>query len=700
MSKPVSKPALHDLDHLIAPASIALIGASSRADTSGKTLFDMVAVDGYAGRVYPVNPKYTEIEGKTCYPSLSELPEVVDHVAIAVGNAQLEDTLEQVIVHGAKAATIFASCLSASEDGPLLSEKLKARARESGVLLCGGNSMGLYNRIAGLRIASFGSSTPLRLGGVAWIVQSGSAISAIAHGDRRLGFTLCVSTGMEFTTTAADYADWALAQDETRVIGMFLESVRDPEKFIRVLERSNKQRIPVVILKVGRTEKSAAMAVSHTGAIAGNDLAFNAICDRYGVIRVKNFNEMIATLQLFDREVAILPGSLATMHDSGGEREMWVDIADDLGVPFATINAETREVLKKNLDVGLVPENPLDAWGTPADAEQRFVNCLSALANDPATGLAFFCTNPRDDYWYGATLQRVIEKAKRGTKTPLAFVNNSSLSNNAKMAVQLADQGIPLINGTVEALMAVRHVTAYRDRFIDRCEITSGDDQKLVDLIQHLSMENGVLSEFEALQLLGKAGITTVDWRQTSDLQQVTVLGTEIGYPLAIKSDEGLLHKSDSDGVRLHLSNEEELRAAYEDLHSRLGPKVIIGPMIPGGIEVGLGAIFDPAFGPIVIISAGGTLIEVLNDKQAAAAPFSETTARRLLEKMRLWPLLNGVRGKPVVNITALCQTIAKLSKFVTAMGPRFSEIDINPIIAGPNGCCAVDALIILSTEV
>ena len=223
----------HPLDNLVAPRSIALIGASSRPETSGRTLFDMVAVDGYQGRVFPVNPRYTDIEGVPCFPSLEALPQKVDHVAIAVGNAQLESTLEQVIAHGATAATIFASCLSDTDDLPVLSKRIQMRAIDAGVSLCGGNSMGLYNRVIGLRIASFGSATPLRAGGVAWIVQSGSAISAIVHGDRRLGFTLCVSTGMELTTAAAEYADWALEQSQTRVIGMFLESVRNRKSLSR-----------------------------------------------------------------------------------------------------------------------------------------------------------------------------------------------------------------------------------------------------------------------------------------------------------------------------------------------------------------------------------------------------------------------------------------------------------------------------------
>ena len=230
-----------------------------------------------------------------------------------------------------------------------------------------------------------------------------------------------------------------------------------------MLKKAKDKNIPVVILKVGRTEKSAAMAMSHTGAIAGNDGVFNALCDHYGVIRVRQFNEMIATLQLLDRNVVACGKSLVTIHDSGGEREMLTDLADDLDVPFTEISDETVSVLKNNLDPGLVAENPLDAWGTPGDAEQRMVNCLSALANDPKAGLGFFCSNPRDHYWYGAMLERVIKQSAKRTDTPLAFVNHSSLAVNSEMANSLAALGIPLINGTVEALTAAKHVFNYQE---------------------------------------------------------------------------------------------------------------------------------------------------------------------------------------------------------------------------------------------
>jgi acetate---CoA ligase (ADP-forming) len=326
-------PAVHQLDPLLRPSSIALLGASARPNSNGLALVEMCRIDGYEGRIYPVNPRYTDIAGLRCYPTLESLPERVDHVVIALANARLESGLDLAITHGAKAATIFGSSQLDADTEPRLPERIRRRAEAAGIAICGGNSMGFYNPLIGLRVAGFPSPLGLRRGGIAFISQSGSAFSALAHNDRRLGFSLCVSSGMELTATAADYAEWSLLQPETRVVGLFLEQMREPARFAGVFETASRRDVPVVILKVGRTARSAAMALSHSGALAGSDLAFVAMCRRHDVIVVDDLDEMAATLLFFDQRHRLPAGKLAGIHDSGGEREMTVDMAERLGVP-------------------------------------------------------------------------------------------------------------------------------------------------------------------------------------------------------------------------------------------------------------------------------------------------------------------------------------------------------------------------------
>ena len=688
----------HELDPLLNPRSIALLGASQRPNSTGRALLDMARIDGYSGTLYLVNPRYTEIDGNVCYSSLEALPETVEHVVIGLGNERLETVLDVVIEHGARSATILASCQSAKNDDIPLAARLKRRAEEAGLLLCGGNSLGFYNRAAGLRIAGFASPAGLRKGGIAWIVQSGSALSALAHGDRRLGFTLCVSTGMEMTTTAAQYADWALNQPTTRVIGMFLESVRDPVRFVDMLQAAKVRRIPVVILKVGRTEKSASMALSHTGAIAGSDLAFNAVCENHGVILVKDFGELVATLQLFDRSTPLRGSGLCTMHDSGGEREMLVDLADDFDIPFAYISDETRAKLADNLDVGLVPENPLDAWGTSENVQTRFTNCLSALGNDPGTALVLMCSNPRDDYWYSTMIVDALIHANDASAAPLALVANSTLATYSDAAVRLSEYGIPLIDGTRNALIAAGNVLHHRDVLQREDDSIPALEASVVSALrQKLEGRNGAIPEHEALELLANAGVPAVQWKVITNLDEAIAAAQEIDGYVVLKTAEGTHHKSDLGGVHLGLVDNDAVSVAYRDIENRLGPRAILGPMIESGVEVGLGVVVDSAFGAIVVISAGGTLIEILDDKCAAVAPFGPRTARRLIDRMRLSKILAGVRGKPAVDIENLCNAIARFSVFAATFSEYISEIDINPILVSQDACCAVDALIILS---
>jgi acyl-CoA synthetase (NDP forming) len=276
----------HRLDPLLKPASIALVGVSDRADSPGQVLAKMVIESDYAGEVYAVNPRYQQILGQTCYPTLESLPVTVDHVVIALGNAHLESALQATIQHGARAATIYSSAVLDQDSEPDLQQRLAAMAKTAGLMICG-TYAGIFPRAA-----------EIIKGEISYIAQSGSAFTTLCHNGCRLGFNLCVSAGNEITTTVADYMDWSLEQSDTRVIGLFLETVRDPEAFVTALEKANARNVPVVILKIGKSPLGAAMALTHTGAIAGNHAVFQALFKRYGVIEVDDFDEMASILML------------------------------------------------------------------------------------------------------------------------------------------------------------------------------------------------------------------------------------------------------------------------------------------------------------------------------------------------------------------------------------------------------------------
>jgi len=585
-----------DLGPLLAPRSIALVGASARPDSAGNAMLRMARLDGYGGHVVAVNPNYPEIEGTPCFPSLSSLPAPVDHAVLCLPNAGLEAALDEAIAHGARAATIFATCHLDDDSDPPLAARLAARARAAGVAMCGGSSMGFYNLWEGLRVAGFPSAPGIARGGIVWIAQSGSAFSALAHNDRRLKFGLCVSSGAELTTTTADYMAYALDRPETRVIGLFLESVRDPANFTAMLGEAAERGIPVVVLKVGRTALSAEMARSHTGALAGNDAAYRALFRRYGVHQVDDLDEMVATLALFEQPRRAAPGNLATLHDSGGEREMLVDLAAGEGIVFAEIGEATRTRIAPRLDAGLRPENPLDAWGTAADYSARYAECFTALLDDPNVGAGLFVSDVRAGYWYSAGCVEAAAAAAKRTEKPVAVVSNYSLTDDAGLAARLAAADVPVIKGSRNGLRAARHLLAHRD-FAGRVRgIAPAAPAGAAQIWRPRLTGGAALTEEQGLALLADYGIAATR-HEAADSRAAALRAAEaLGYPVALKTaNPEIAHKSDAGGVRLGLAGGDALVAAYDEMAARLGPAMLVAEMAPPGVEIGLGAIDDPA---------------------------------------------------------------------------------------------------------
>jgi acyl-CoA synthetase (NDP forming) len=656
----------------------------------------MPLLAGWQGKLWPVNPNRREIEDLPCYPSVSALPEPPDHVVLGVANAKLEAALEEAIACGARAVTIFASGLVDGEEAGALAGRIAERVRRAEIPLCGGNGMGFYNLDQGLRVVAFNSALDMRRGHIALIAQSGSAFGALSHNDRRLGFNLSVSSGGEWVTTAADYLDWALEQETTGAVGLFLETVRDPAGFVAGLEKAAAKKIPVVVLKVGRTPESAAMALSHTGALAGSDAAYEALFDRHGVIRVDDEDEFAAALLLLSHDRRPAPGGLAAMHDSGGEREMMVDLNARIGVPFARISPPTVARLTARLDPGLPPINPLDAWGTGADTVASFAELMGALLDDPDTGMGVLFADIRDGYYLSDQYAEAMLAAAAKTTKPVAIAVNYSLVRHEHIALRLAQQGLPVLDGTVEALKAVRHAFAHRD-FLARTD--RAGESPVAPAVRQRWLERlaaGPLSEDQGLDLLDDYGISTPARRTAASAAAALDAAQDIGFPVVLKTAvPRIAHKSDVGGVHLGLRDPQAFAAAYADLASRLGPEVLVQAMAAKGVEVALGAVNDPDFGPYVMAAAGGVLVELLDDRAVSLAPVTAQKAGEMLARLRVARLLAGVRGAPPADVGALADVLLRLSHLASDLAPVVAEFDVNPVIAGPGGAVAVDALIV-----
>jgi acetate---CoA ligase (ADP-forming) len=690
-----SRTLTHALASMLAPRSVALIGASRKRNSVGNDVLRNLLYGGYRGAVYPVNPSYRSLYGNDCYAAISQLPEPVDLAIVSVPNRVLERSVEEAIGSGARSLLIFASA-ELEGDGKA---RIATLARSAKVALCGANCMGFFNAMQPIRAFSALFPDDLACGGITCIAQSGSLLQALLFNDERLQFNLAVSSGQELVTTAADFMDYALEQSATRLIALVLESVRDPAGFIQALEKAQHRGVPVIALKLARTAAGAKLALSHTGAIAGNTQVYDALFRRYGVIGVRDLSELVATAILLSAPKRAAPGGLAVILDSGGERELIVDAAADVGVPFASIGAETSQILRDNLDPGLEPINPLDAWGTGREFEQVFEACLTALLNDPDSALGMFVCDLSDELDLHAAYAAVCEAVARSSRKLLLVMTNYSAWSHRRHAVRLCRAGIPVLDGTAPSLRAIKHALAYRD-FLCRPRSSAVPGTACNVRAAHwrgvLGSRTTPLSEQEGYALLADYGIAVPPHAVVNSREEALEAARRIGFPLVLKTAKpGVLHKSDVGGVLLGIADESELVAAYEDLSGRLGARVLISAQAPAGIEMAFGLVQDPAFGAFVMIAFGGIWIEYLEDRQLAMAPLDTEAAARLIADLRFAKVLDGVRGMPACDRTALAETFVRWSQLACELGPYIAEMDLNPVLVGPTGTLALDCLLI-----
>ncbi len=662
----------------------------------------MVINSAYRGAVYPVNPGYESLFGVRCYPDLDSLPETVEHAALAVSNERLEQTLLDAIRHGVRAATIYSSCILENDTEPRLQQRISELAKQAGIAICGGNGMGFYN----ISDALYAGLFPMNRdrfhelpGGISFIAQSGSAFAALAHNGCRLKFNLCVSCGNEMVTTAADYMDWSLSRPDTRVIALFLETVREPKAFTDALERAMQLDIPVVVMKAGKSPLGARMAKTHTGAMAGNHAAYEAVFDRYNVIEVSDFGEMGATLMLFQSGRRADAGDLATIQESGGLMELVADIACDLGIKFASISENTKATLQENLEPGLIADNPLDAWGSNHDFENRFYRCLSAMMRDPAVSVGLFFPNFRDNYYLSEAFYRLMVRVAGETDKPVAMANCHTDIDNPDLCKRTGEAGIPFLDGTRSSLLAVRHLLTYRNRRKDPGSPAPADlsDTGKVNKWKIILLDHAgtILSERQAMELFADFEISTPQCRNAQNQTEALQAALELEFPLVLKTAEnGIIHKSDQSGVIVNITDVQELKRAYATLSETLGRNVLLCEMVAQGTEIGLGVVNDLQFGPFIMVAAGGILIELIADSAVALAPVTASRAEQMILSLKIEKMIAGIRGRPPADRSSLVQTVVLLSDMAYKLREYILEIDMNPVIVNQAGAYAVDGLV------
>lgn len=688
---PRYRPDRQAMQALLAPRSIAIVGASAERGSLGQRLLTNLLRGGYEGRIYPVNPRYESLEGLTAYPSLAALPEPVDCAAFAVSDQRVEAVLAEAGQRGIRGAVIYGRLYEPPGGaGPSRPERLAAIARDSAMALCGGNCMGFINTKARLVLSGNPPPVPDQPGRIAILSHSGSTWSGLIGSQRDLHVTLAVSAGQELAGTLADYIEFALEEEATRAIGLVIETIRDPKGFAAAAAKAKARGVPLVALKLGRSELGRTFALTHSGALAGSAEIYQAWLDHLGIPVCTTLDQMTDMLELLSCRRAPGSGGLGAVTDSGAERQLAVDLAADLDCPIATLTAETEAKLREILDPGMSTQNPVDAFG---DGKMVLDECLRTVAADPEVAAVAMVTNLVHGRPYLATAVAAVESTAAATDKPVLVLGNLHSTISREAATRLREQGIPVLMGTETGLRAIRaYLKWHRDAEERRLDPQQDASPRLEEWRARL--RTGLLDPADALAMYRAFGGSVVPDAQAESEGEAIAAAERLGYPVVLKTaNPAIAHKTEAGGVVLGIRHPDSMASAYRQIAASCGPRMLVQQQVPAGMEIFLGLVRDPQLGPAITIGLGGIFVEVLKDTVTVIPPVSAARAQDLLRRLRGYPLLIGARGKAPVALEALGEAIAAFSRLAVALGDALEAFDLNPLVCGPDGVVAIDAL-------
>ena len=704
------------IECLIRPRSIAIVGASDDLTKMGGRPIKYLLKHGYRGKIIPINPKYSEIAGFSCYPRVSEVPGEVDQAMLIVPNRLVFDVLEECATKGVKAATIFsAGFAEAGAEGMAAQQRLRDFARERGVRLCGPNCIGVVNVNDGI-FASFslvGEKPSLLRGNIGLISQSGSLAGSLVAGaqDRGIGFAYFVSSGNEADLEASDFIRYMIRDAAIGVVAAVIEGFREGAKFKEVAEEALAAKKPLVVLKLGRYAKGRAAAASHTAALAGSAEVHRALFRQKGVISVGDIDELLDAALILARCPVPAGDGLGLVTHSGGTAVLSADKGEELGVNFPELSQRTKVELKKAAPLAS-SLNPCDFTAQQINDPSILKLALNLFFDDANIDMVVFAMTsiPTPD-------MRVLEYAMETrqdnpNKKPLALLFSSTQLNDPFFG-PFKQAGIPVFNSIERCLKAMRALGEYAKTVRRARQLQAPGAwpaKAAVDLTavsELLAQNKGALTEFESKRLLALYGIPVAREALASTEQQAIAAARQIGYPVALKvQSRQILHKTEAQAIRLGLRSEPELVRAYRELLAQMAARpdavevqgILVQEMVKGGTEVIVGSSLDPQFGPQVLFGLGGIFVEVLQDVSLRLAPLSKLDAEAMLGEIRGEKILRGVRGRVPADCGAIQDVILKLSRLALDLQDRVAEIDINPLVAlaEGEGAKAVDARVIL----
>jgi acetate---CoA ligase (ADP-forming) len=696
-----------DLTRLLHPASVAVIGASTRAGSFGERVLHNLR--HYGGRVYPVNARYERIGEQRCYPDVAALPEVPDCAVVTAAREAVEEIVLDCARAGVGGVIIFASgyAETGKQDRIAQQHRLAAIARETGMRIVGPNCIGVVNAPLDMRV-TFMDITPIpppRRQSIGMVSQSGALGMALAQAVvRGMSFSHVLTSGNSCDVDMADYISYLVDDPSCAAIACVFEGMAEPERMLVAAERAWQRDKPLIVFKMATGEQGAAAAMSHTGSLAGSQAAYRAVFRRAGAILVEDFEALAETAAFFAKAPPPKASGVAVVAASGGAAIMAADRAEQFGVPLPQPNDAVREILLSHIPEFGSARNPCDVTAQILANPESLNVCADALLGDATYGALVV----PQTYGYGPSAKRIPVydelAAKHGKVTCIVWQSEWLEGPGVKEAEEAEHVALFRSMPSCFAALAAWHRRAEK-RAAGTPVVEPASPQTIEQARRLITVARGqTLTERQAKEVLALYGVPVVGERVAQNADEAVNAADALGYPVVLKVESAdLPHKTEAGVVRLNLRDADEVRAAYQTIManaSAVAPPpringVLVQSMMPQGVEMVIGARIDPLFGPLVVVGLGGILVELLQDSALAPAPVTHDEALGLLAQLKGARLLDGFRGMPGVDRDRLADVICRGAAFAADHRDTIAELDVNPLICTGQRITAVDALIV-----
>ncbi len=692
------------LDRLLRPRSVALVGASAKPGSLGDCVLANLKEAGYLGELHLVNPKRPIIHGRTCLGSIEELPAGVDCAVLAIPGPAVVESVRACAMKGVGSVIVFsAGFAEAGEAGRNAQFELQSIAQEHGMIVEGPNCLGMVNYVDAIPLTFVVTPPQTRKGGagVAIISQSGALAAVIAVNMRHHGIplTYSVSTGNEAASGVEDFVEHLIADQATRVFALVVEQFRQPKRFLELVRRARMAGQLIVLLHPGRSGTARASAAAHTGAIAGDYEVMRALVTHTGVIPVDTMEEFVDVAQILVRCPELPSGGAAVFTESGAFKALALDLCDRVGLQLPELSSRAHAALKGALPTFIPPSNPLDLTAQGLVDPDLYRRTLPPILDEDRFGsvlLGIILTDPKTTQLKLPPIVGAIRSL--APRKPLVF---AALDEGAPFdfaeVEELRELGVACFPSPERAIRALAHVTSFALRSTTRDGAPQADGAILKPI-------EGMLLEWESKRFLVQLGIAVPQGRLALSADEAVQIAAEIGFPVALKAQASALpHKSDAGGVILGVMSEAEVRESWLSIHRNVHSArpditlagVLVERMGEKGLELIVGGRNDPQWGPILLVGAGGVLAETMGDVRLIPSDLPRERIEDELRKLRCGPLLDGFRGSPALDVSAVAEVVAKIGNLMR-IAPEIIEIDINPLVVYrlDKGAVALDALI------